>query len=67
MHSGGSEKRGEMLCHFSIMHPLIDACSVSVLVAGGMTWERVLIYNFLAFAMQLPFGMMMVLKLVRNL
>lgn len=49
----------KMLCCFSIMHPLIDACSVSVLVAGGMTWERVLIYNFLAFAMQLPFGMMM--------
>ena len=27
--------RLKMLCHFSIMHPLIDACSVSVLVVGG--------------------------------
>ena len=39
-----------MLPLFTIIHPLVDACSVSVLVADGMTWDRVLAYNALAFA-----------------
>lgn len=39
--------------------PLVDACSVSVLVAGGMTWERVIAYNALAFALQLPLGVLL--------
>ena len=42
---------------FTIIHPLVDACSVSVLVAGGMTWERVIAYNAMAFALQMPLGM----------
>lgn len=45
-----------MLVLFTIIHPLVDACSVSVLVAGGMTWERVVAYNAMAFALQLPVG-----------
>ncbi len=48
-----------MLPLFTIIHPLVDACSVSVLVAGGMTWERVIVYNALAFALQLPLGVLM--------
>ena len=48
-----------MLRIFTIIHPLVDACSVSVLVAGGATWERVLVYNALAFALQLPMGMLL--------
>ena len=48
-----------MLPLFTIIHPLVDACSVSVLVAGGATWERVLVYNALAFALQLPMGMLL--------
>lgn len=45
-----------MLPLLTIVHPLVDACSLCVLLAGGMTWERVLVYNFLAFALQLPLG-----------
>ena len=48
-----------MLPFFTILHPLVDACSVSVLVAGGMTWERVIAYNAIAFALQLPIGVLM--------
>lgn len=48
-----------MLPIFTILHPLVDACSVSVLVAGGMTWERIIAYNAMAFALQLPFGVLM--------
>ena len=48
-----------MLPLFAIIHPLVDACSVSVLVAGGMTWERVIAYNAMAFALQLPMGVVM--------
>ena len=48
-----------MLPLFIIIHPLVDACSVSVLVAGGMSWERVIVYNALAFALQLPLGVLM--------
>lgn len=48
-----------MLPIFTILHPLVDACSVSVLVAGGMTWERIIAYNAMAFALQLPFGVFM--------
>lgn len=48
-----------MLALFTIIHPLVDACSVSVLVAGGMSLERIIVYNAAAFALQLPFGMVM--------
>ena len=48
-----------MLSLFTIIHPLVDACSVSVLVAGGMSWERVVAYNAMAFAIQLPIGVAM--------
>ena len=48
-----------MLLLFTIIHPLVDACSVSVLVAGGMTLERVIAYNAMAFALQLPLGVVM--------
>ena len=48
-----------MLPLFTIIHPLVDACSVSVLVAGGMSFERVIAYNALAFALQLPLGELM--------
>ena len=48
-----------MLPLFTIIHPLVDACSVSVMVAGGMTWERVIAYNAMAFALQLPIGIAM--------
>lgn len=41
---------------FTILHPLVDACSVTVLVVGGMSWQRVLVYNALAFALQFPLG-----------
>ena len=45
-----------MLPLFTILHPLVDACSVTVLVVGGMSWQRVLMYNALAFALQFPLG-----------
>ena len=45
-----------MLPFFTILHPLVDACSVTVLVFGGMSWQRVLAYNALAFALQFPLG-----------
>ena len=45
-----------MLPLFTILHPLVDACSVTVLVVGGMPWQRVLAYNALAFALQFPLG-----------
>lgn len=48
-----------MLAFFTLIHPLVDACSVSVLIAGGMTWERVVAYNAMAFALQLPAGIFM--------
>ena len=46
-----------MLPLFTILHPLVDACSVTVLVVGGMSWQRVLAYNALAFALEFPLGM----------
>jgi hypothetical protein len=49
-----SERR--QLLWFTLIHPLVDACSVSVLVAGGMTWGRAMAYNAIAFALQLPLG-----------
>ena len=45
-----------MLPFFTILHPFVDACSVTVLVVGGMSWQRVLMYNALAFALQFPLG-----------
>ena len=44
------------ICFYTILHPLVDACSVTVLVVGGMSWQRVLAYNALAFALQFPLG-----------
>lgn len=55
---GGESPRG-MLIPFTAMHPLVDACSYGVLLAGGMTLERVLAYNAIAFALQLPFGVVL--------
>ena len=45
-----------MLPILTIMHPLVDACSMGVLAVGGMAVERILLYNALAFALQLPLG-----------
>jgi hypothetical protein len=45
-----------MLLLFTIAHPLIDACSLSVLIAGGMSWQRVIAYNAMAFARVLGLG-----------
>lgn len=46
-----------MLPLFTLAHPLVDACSLSVLIDGGMTWRRVIAYNAMAFALQLPMGL----------
>ena len=48
-----------MLSILTIIHPLVDACSMSVLVSGGMSWQRILLYNALAFALQLPLGVLL--------
>ena len=48
-----------MLSLFTIIHPLVDACSVGVLVVGDMSWSRVIAYNAMAFALQLPLGLAM--------
>ena len=45
-----------MLPILTITHPLVDACSMSVLAAGGMSLSRILLYNAVAFALQLPLG-----------
>lgn len=44
---------------FTILHPLVDACSVTVLMVGGFTWERAIIYNVIAFAFQFPIGVLL--------
>ena len=38
------------------LHFLVDASSVAVLVAGGFSVQRLIAYNVLAFALQLPLG-----------
>ena len=48
-----------MLPILTITHPLVDACSMSVLAAGGMSWSRILVYNAVAFALQLPLGVVL--------
>ena len=48
-----------MLPIMTITHPLVDACSMSVLAAGGMSWSRILVYNAVAFALQLPMGVVL--------
>ena len=48
-----------MFSLFTIIHPHVDACSVGLLVAGGMSWPRVIAYNAMAFALQLPLGLAM--------
>ncbi len=45
-----------MLPIFTAIHPLVDACSMGVLVAGGITWQRAMAYNAIAFALQFPLG-----------
>lgn len=40
----------------TFLHPLVDFCSVAVLATGGITFERWLAYNALAFALQFPLG-----------
>ena len=49
----------KMLPVLTITHPLVDACSMSVLAAGGMSWSRILVYNVVAFALQLPLGVVL--------
>lgn len=51
--------RVRMVAIFTLIHPLVDACSFSVLLMGGMEWERVLVYNALAFALQYPLGLVL--------
>ena len=48
-----------MLPILTITHPLVDACSMSVLAAGGMSLSRILLYNAVAFALQLPLGVLL--------
>ena len=48
-----------MLPILTMTHPLVDACSMSVLAAGGMSWSRILVYNAVAFALQLPLGIVL--------
>lgn len=45
-----------MFMLFTIFHSLVDFCSVAVLAIGGVSVERWLVYNALAFALQLPLG-----------
>ena len=45
-----------MFMLFTIFHPLVDFCPVAVLAMGGVSVERWLVYNALAFALQLPLG-----------
>jgi len=40
----------------TFLHPLVDFCSVAVLVSGGLTADRWLVYNAIAFALQCPLG-----------
>lgn len=47
-----------MLGVFTVAHPLVDACSMGVLIAGGMTWPRILACNAIAFVLQLPVGIL---------
>lgn len=49
-----------MLPFFTILHPLVDACSETVLVVGGMLLQWVLAYNALAFVLQFPLGVALV-------
>ena len=48
-----------MLGLLTVIHPLVDACSYSVLLVGGASWERVIVYNLLAFALQFPLGVLL--------
>ena len=44
---------------FTILHPLVDALSVSVLWLGTQEWQAFFAYNFCAFALQLPLGIIL--------
>lgn len=48
-----------MLSLFTILHPLVDFCSVAVLAMGGVTFERCVMYNALAFVLELPLGVLL--------
>lgn len=43
----------------TVLHPLVDACSVFVLVQGGFTPERWVVYGVLAFALECPLGLLL--------
>jgi len=47
-----------MLAILTLAHPLVDACSVCVAISGGLTPGRILAYNAIAFAGQLPLGIL---------
>lgn len=47
-----------MLALLTVAHPFVDACSACVAIAGGLTPGRILAYNAIAFATQLPLGML---------
>ena len=44
---------------FTLAHPLVDAASFAVLILGGLSLPRIVAYNALAFALQLPFGLLL--------
>ena len=48
-----------LLPELTFIHPLVDACSISVLIGGGASLERVIAYNAMAFALQLPLGIVL--------
>ena len=48
-----------MLPLFTIMHPLVDALSASVLWIGASGVASFIAYNFCAFALQFPLGMIL--------
>lgn len=56
--TGSTCSTPSLLGAFTLAHPLVDACSLAVLIVGGMTWPRIIAYNAIAFALQLPFGLL---------
>lgn len=54
-----SSQSGFLLPLFTLAHPLVDAASCAVLVLGGLTLPRIVAYNALAFALQLPLGLLL--------
>lgn len=54
-----SMRKSATLPIFTIMHPLVDALSASVLWIGADGIMSFVAYNFFAFALQLPFGIIL--------